>query len=304
MRPKPAGGDSVAWLTMGLRVSFVGIERVLLRLLGDDTHPLATSVLFFGTGALLLLPLARPWTWSDWSYLRWALPNGVLYALAYAFYVSALSTGEVSVIAPLGSTVSVFVIVFAFLVYAEPLGWGKCLGALFVTGGAVTLQPGRNLRQSLVSLLQPGPGRAMLIYALLTSVTRILDKGASASGVSPATYACTVFATVAGLQALWLLAQGLGREILQPLQRQPVIALCAGVCNAFSFLLLIEALHVFPVSIAEPLTAFSLLVSAGVAAVFLGERLAPRILPTLGIIAGTWLLAIGVGPGQAFSFLR
>lgn len=294
----------MAWLTMGLRVAFVGIERVLLRRLGDDAHPLAISVLFFGMGALLLLPLARPWTWSDWSYLRWALPNGVLYALAYAFYVSALSAGEVSVIAPLGSTVSVFVILFAFLVYAEPLGWSKCVGALFITAGAITLQPGRNLRQSLGSLLRRGPGRAMLLYALITSITRILDKGAAAAAVSAATYACTVFATVAVLQAFWLLAHRLGREILRPLRRQPVIALSAGVCNAFSFLLLVEALHFLPVSIAEPLTAFSLLVSAGVAWVLLGERLAPRILPTLGIIAGTWLLAVGLAPGQAFSFLR
>jgi transporter family protein len=288
----------VAWAIIGLRLLLIGCERVLLRMLGQEGNPLATSVVFFGIGSLVLLPIAHPWNLAQWGYLWWAVPSGLLYAVAYLFYVSALGAGEVSTTAPLGSLTGIFVMLAAYLAFGEPLGWIKGTGALLITAGAVLLQPGQDLRASLLSLSGPGPGRWMVLYALVSAGTRILDKGASGSGAPPAAYACTVFAVVAITQAVSLIGGGGGSSIISLLHRQPSLSLAAGACNGLSFLLLMAALRHWPVSVAEPLTALSLLVSAGLAAWLLGERIAPRIGPTAAIIIGGWLIAAS-GPPAA-----
>ncbi len=290
------GGGGLAWAVIVLRLVFVGLERVLLRMLGQHGEPLATSVAFFSVGALVLLPLGHPWTVSHWTYLWWAVPSGLLYAVAYVFYVAALGAGEVSATAPLGNMTGIFVMLLAFLAFGEPLGWVKCAGALLITTGAILLQPGQRLSESLASMAGPGAGRWMLLYALVSAGTRMVDKGATGAGASPAAYACTVFAVVAIAQGASLVGSGKGATLIELFRDKPVLAIGAGACNGMSFLLLIEALRLWPVSVAEPLTALSLLVSAAMAALLLGERIAPRIGPTLAIIAGGWLIAASGGP--------
>jgi len=273
-----------------LRVVLVGLERVALRRLGDFASPTACAAAFFGVGALVLLPFARLGQLPHWAFLRVALPAGLLYAVAYWFYVSALAQGEVSAAAPLSALGGLFVVVLGRLVYGEPLTLAKTAGALLVAGGAAAAQgaprPGAGAR----------PALQMGAYALLSAVTRMLDKAVAVGGGPAAgTYAFCVF-TITALAQLGLLAVsgGLG-ELGGLIAGRPALALAAGACNGGSFLLLLAALASVPVSVAEPVTALSLLVSAAVAAVWLGERVGPRLLPTAAVVAGTWLL-VGGGP--------
>jgi transporter family protein len=284
----PGGGGLGAPAALALRVLLVGLERVLLRRLAQDTGATEAAAAFFGAGALALAPWAALGGAADWSFLRQAVPSAMVYAVAYWLYVAAFRGAEVSAVAPLSAANAVFVVLLAALVHQEPLTPSKVAGALLIAGGGAALQ----LRRAEAPGLPARSAAAMLAYALLTAVTRMLDKAHAASAPGPPVmYAFTVFALVATCQAgLLAAAGGLGRLTALVLRR-PGLVVASGLCNGGSFLLLLLALTRVPVSVAEPLTALSLLVSAAIAAVWFREPVAPRLLPTLAVVGGTWLLA-------------
>ena len=254
--------------------------------MGDLAPPAACAAAFFAVGALLLLPFARIGRLDDWSFLRLALPAGLVYTVAYSQYVSALARSEVSAVAPLSALAGPFVVILGRVIYREPLTVEKVAGVLLVAGGAAAVQ-GLGGRGGL----SPVAAAQMAAYALLSAGTRMLDKAtALAAPGSSAAYAFTVFAITAICQ-LGLLAWTGGLAPLGRLVRgHPGTVLTAGACNGGSFLLLLLALGSVPVSVAEPVTTLSLLVSAGIASVWLHERIGARLVPTLAVIAGTWLL--------------
>lgn len=282
-----------AWAAVALRIAFVGAERVLLKRLGGKGGALAATFVFFGIGAGALTPFALAAGAVRPSFVLLALPSAAVYTVAFLFYVSALREGEVSVIGPLGSANAIFIVLLAAAVHGESLSWTKAAGTVLIVAGAAALQAGPRLGRGLAAMIRGRPARRMLAYALLLAVTRMIDKAAAAS-VPPAVYAWTVFVVVAALLGIELARRRRLGEVAACLAAAPGTALGAGLCNAGSFLLLIVALRLLPVSLAEPLTALSLLVSAALARVWLGEPLRARWLPTLAVVAGSWLL---LGPG-------
>ena len=294
------GASAGAWAILALRVLLVGVERVLLRAFGAGRAPEEAAAAFFGVGALVLLPFAAPWTRGDWSLLRLAAPSGLIYAGAYWLYVSAFSRGEVSAVAPLGALSGVFVVWLASVFYDEPLSWPVLLGAGLISASAIGLQPTGGSEQGAAGRPRRRWGTAewqMTGYALLTALTRMLDRAAARGAPGSATlYAWAVFTIVALCQCALLAARGRLRGLGELVAGRPWIALAAGTCNGGSFLLLVVAMASLPVSLAEPLTACSLLVSAAIAWLAFREPVRARWLPTLGVIAGTWLLVVGGSP--------
>lgn len=285
-------GVGVAAAAMGVRIALVGLERVFLRRMGQDAGDLESAAVFFGLAALFLLPFAGLGRLRDWSFLRLAVPSGMVYALAYWLYVSALARAEVSRIAPLGALGGVAVAVMAVWTHGEALTWLKALGVLLVAGGALQLQRARAPGGGTPAPSFVWPAVMMAGYALLSAAARLLDKtGASAAaGATAGAYALVVFGVVAVAHTLVLVLSGRLPGAVRLVRTQPLLAAAAGVCNGGSFLTMLIALTVVPVSIVEPLTALSLLVTAVVARIWFGEPLAGRVLPTLAVVTGVWLV--------------
>ena len=276
------------------RVLLVGAERVLLRRLGAGRPAGEAAAVFFGVGALVLLPVAAPWANRDWRFLAWAAPAGLVYAAAYWLYVLALAQGEVSRVAPLASLGAVFVVLLAAWRLGEPLTAAKLVGAVLIAAGSAWLQ-------------RPEPGAprpsaraaaAMLAYAALTAATRMLDKAHAARfPAHGALYAWVVFSEVTLAQlALEALRGGLAGP-WRLVRARPTMALAAGAANGGSFLLLLACLAAWPVSVAEPATALSLLVTAWLAHRWLGEPIRARLGATAAVVVGTWLLVVGGARG-------
>jgi transporter family protein len=280
---------------VGARIGLVGAERVLLKRLGARGGALAATFVFFAVGAAAMTPLALAAGPTRPGYLLLALPSAAVYTVAFLCYVSALREGEVSAVGPLGSANAIFVVLLAALVHGEPLTPAKAAGTALIVAGAAALQAAPRLTAGLRKLAADRPARRMLAYAMLLALTRMLDK-AGAARAPAVVYAWTVFTAIAGLLAMELVRRGRLREVGECLAAAPAVALGAGLCNGGSFLLLVVALGRLPVSLAEPLTALSLLVSAALARAWLGEPVRARWLPTLAVVAGSWLL---VGPGGA-----
>lgn len=274
------------------RVGLVGIERVLLKASGEGRPADETAFWFFALASVWLAPVALLAARGpvDWGFLRFALPSGLVYALAFQFYAASLSAGEVSQVAPLGSANALFIVLLAALVHGEDLGVAKLAGTGLIVYGALALEGGRP-----AALWRSRPARQMLIYAFCLGVTRMLDKGA-APQAAPGLYAWVLFTTVgAALGVRLALRRGLSAAWAGARAR-PFQVMGASFCNGFSFLLLVASLGDLPVSVAEPLTALSLLVTAALAWLIWREPVRARLAPTLAIIAGSWLLAAGIVP--------
>lgn len=277
---------------LGVRILLVGVERTLLRRMGQQAGDLESAAVFFTMGALFLLPFAGLPAVRDWSFLRLAIPSGMVYALAYWLYVSAIARAEVSRVAPLGALGGVAVAIMAVWTHGEPLSWLKGAGVLLVAGGALQLQRSRTSAAGTGDRGMALPALMMVGYALLGAAARLLDKsGASeAAGATAGAYAFVVFAVVALAHTAVLTASGRLPGAVRLVRAEPLLTAAAGVCNGGSFLTMLLALTVVPVSIVEPVTALSLLVTAAVARLWFHEPLGGRVLPTLAVVAGVWLV--------------
>lgn len=292
--PQGVAGLAAALLLLGLRVLLIGAERVLLRLLGDAAGPTESAAIFFAVGALVLLPFSHLGDLNSWGFLRLAVPSGLIYAVAYWFYVAALSAGDVAAVAPLSAANGLFVLAFAHLFHGEALTPPRVVGAVLIAAGGALLQRGSSAAGRGPALR--APAWQMLAYAGLSAVTRMLDKAHAATAAAPAgAYGFVVFAVVAASQGGLLLATGGLPRLGRALRERPGLCAAAGVCNGLSFLLLLVVLTRVPVSVAEPVTALSLPVTALLASRWLRQPVGARWLPTLAVVAGAWLLLAG-GP--------
>jgi hypothetical protein len=129
----------------------------------------------------------------------------------------------------------------------------------------------------------------MIGCSLLMAVGRTVDTSQVRS-VGSSVYAFAIYAAVTFWLGVFVIASGRAGDAVRLLRGRPLTAVAAGAVNAFSYLLLLVALGSLEVSVAEPASMLSLLVTLVLAGVVFRERIGPRFLPTLLMIAGAWLL--------------
>ena len=98
------------WLFLVGRIVLLSFERVLVKKLGIEAHPLVAAFLFFFFGSLFILPFVFLDKVSEWSFLPYALVSGTVIAVAALLYVYAFSKERISLIAPLYNTNVVFLL--------------------------------------------------------------------------------------------------------------------------------------------------------------------------------------------------
>ncbi|MHB9059647.1 MAG: EamA family transporter [Bacillota bacterium] len=304
---------ALSYLALLGRIILLGFERVFVKRLGEGRGSVETTFVFFGLAALYLLPVAAVFGPPSPAFLRYAVPSGVIYSLAFVFYVKSLTTGEVSVVSPLVNLNSLFLLALAAAFRGERFTPLKLAGTLAIIVGAALLQaPGEPRRRGgrdgrgggrdsrggrsgggrgFIALIHYPPALAMAAYAALLAVTRIIDRG-GIGVVSPATYALTIYSIIALCLGVYLAVRGrLGKAWALFVDR-PVLALLAGVVNAYSYLLLMYAFVGLPLSVAEPVSSLSLFVTAYLGAVMFGEKVRGRLVPSALVVLGSWLLLV------------
>ncbi len=294
----------LAALALGGRITLLGAERIVVKRLGEQASGAAAAFLFFLIAALLLAPLLLFAPFPDDA--RWLLPvaaNGLVYAAAFVLYVAALSVGEASFVSPFYNFNVLFLLLLASAFLGEGLSAAKLAGiALLVAGSWILARGGRGpaAQPRAASGLSLGRGRwggtpnrraalLMMGCSLLMAVGRTVDTSQIRS-VSAIVYAFAIYASNTVWLGLFVFASRRCAEAVQLLRQRPWTALAAGVVNAFSYLLLLVALRRMEVTVAEPASMLSLLVTLALAGVVFREPVASRLLPTLLMIAGAWML--------------
>jgi bacterial/archaeal transporter family protein len=270
------------------RILLLGTERVLLKGLTAERDAVAAASLFFGLGAVTLLPLAigQHLPGESALYVR-PLAAILVYSLAFALYVGALRVGDATIVAPLYHGNGFFILLLAVVFLGEPLTILRVLGLALIVIGAGTLEARLGIPDPR-ALLARADARMMILSAALLAIGRVIDKGAL-DHFEPRLYAFLTNAGIALVLLLYLTARG-RLAGLRLARERPLLTLAAGAVNGISYLLLLVALTTLDVSVAEPASGVSIVITAILARMFFGERLGWRLLGGLVLVAGAWLL--------------
>jgi drug/metabolite transporter (DMT)-like permease len=294
----------IGYLALLARTVCLGLERPLVKALGQGEDSVAATTVYFGLGLVFILPL---WVWqwlrdpayfAQWqSWLGAALLTGLIYAVAFHAYVWALSVGEVSYLAPLYAT--------AFLwLYALDLWRGNALfstqaglGIIAVWLGVVLLNlpaagagPAGMLAalNPMTILRQPGAW-GMLVYAFGLATARTVDK--SVAEVAPP----LLYAFVNNLPCvlIGLLILAFRKQAMLPLalmRKKPGVAWLGAAAGIAAYIMLLLALDDFPPSTVEPVTQLSVFIAVALGGLWFHEPVRTRWLPSLLVVLGAALL--------------
>lgn len=298
---------------LAARVIGMGLERPLVKRLGTGRDAVATVVLYVGLGevmfacVLAVQALSQPGLFDNvLTWLPLAIVPGLLNAVCFFSFISAMRVGEVSLLTPLFA--SCFVLMYAIDVAAgfAALALLPLAGVLLVTLGVAFLNPGpKDVRERIGFwrrydprwlLRQPG-AVLMLTNATAFALVRFFDK-TMAPNAEPVLYGMVVnLPTV--LIGLSLLALGTmssrdsSLAALASLARERwLIAVVLTVFGQGAFLMLLYALDYFPPSVIEPVTQLGVFIAIALGGLWFGEQTRTRWLPGAMVVAGAAMLLV------------
>ncbi len=275
------------WLFLAGRVILLAFERVVVKKLGTNAHPIAAAFLFFFLGALFLLPFVFLDKLSSWSFLPYAILSGSVIAVADVLYVYALSKERISLIAPLYNMNIVFLLFTSVLLAHDSFTLPKLLGTIVIFVSLLLLQKEHFL--GITKALKSNPVRAILISALLFALLRSVDALAFKSlSPPPFTYAFIMYLAASIIYLLAAVYLGKLSQIKSLLFERPKVSIASGFINGFSYVFLLFALSSIQVSIAEPIAMLSMPLAILLARKEFKED--QNWLSVLLMLAGSWLL--------------
>lgn len=281
----------MAYFALFCRIILLGAERLIVKGLGSDGDNVDGVFVFFGLGALFLLPFAIGENPGDYSFVFFALSSGLIYSLANIFYFKSLNMGEVSLVTPIGNLNIFFLFILSVIFLRERFTLYKVLGIILIFYGTSTLKKEGNFLKSMQAILKDKSCLYMLIYSFLVASGRIIDKSAG-SRVSPMLYSFSVYAFVALIMFIYLAFNRRINDILLLIKKKPLYSVASGFTNAFTYLFLLIAIETIEVSVAEPLSMLSTIVSVALGALILKENVQSRLMGIILTMAGGWLILL------------
>lgn len=287
---------SLPILALAARIVLLGFERIVVKRLGTNVDPFAPTFLFFALGAVLLLPFV-PWDLplEEWKAMSVSFGAGVFYAAAFTCYVHSLSTGEASLVSPLYNSNVLFLALLAFFFLGEPLTVPKIGGLALLVYGASHLNPQGSFLKSVKAILTDRPCRFMVLASLLIACGRVADAyvvSAAKLSVDPVAYCFVLYSVIAFYVFIALAVRGRIKDISAMMRTRPIAATIAGGINGYSYLFLLVAMTQIDVSIAEPASMLSVLVTLFLARKAFNERIGKRLFAAAIMLAGAWLLML------------
>nr|WP_255583786.1 DMT family transporter [Duganella sp. sic0402] len=262
---------------------------------GPDKY-LTTLLVACGAGlvSLPLLPFVAAPASASWPWLAASACCQVIY---YRLLAAAYQHGDMSQAYPLMRGAAPLLVALASVpLLGERLHWRQDLAVVLICGGVLTLTILRGASAGADSAANRAARRRATLYALLNAAiiaayTMIDAAGVRRSG-APAGYTMWLFVLTA---ALLLLCSGSRWGELPAYARTHArVALVGGGGTLASYGLALWAMTQAPVAAVAALRETAILFAAVIAAVFLGERLAPgRVLAISLIACGAIVMRLG-----------
>lgn len=283
----------VSYVALLARIFLVGIEKIIVRLLGNregkaDVN-LAATFLFFIIGAIVLTPISLFVPFTGIKFLIPCYISSLFYTIyAYAFVVS-LATGETSLVTPIYSLNGLVLVLFSFFFLSEPFTLTKVIGVLLMMLGASLLADIRNPFYSLKYLFSDIPTRMMFLAIVSQSSGRVIDKY-YLPDIEPVIYSTILYFFISFNLLVVLILRGNIGVVKKVFSEKPMLSIASGFTNGFSYLFLLYAIAKLDLSVAEPLTNLSVILTLLLSAVFFRENILSKLPGTMIILVGGWLL--------------
>ncbi|MDD2714957.1 MAG: DMT family transporter [Candidatus Wallbacteria bacterium] len=279
-----------AYLALLGRILLLGWERIVVKSLGEKADSRVVAFHFFGIATLLMLPFvfftARP---SDYYFLIRVCISSLVYSASFSLYVKSLSMADASLVSPLYNFNVFFLLILTTVFLGESLTIYKIAGMSLLVYGASFLSRQRNLLLSLGALFKNRACLMMIVSSCLIAVGRTID-GDTVKSVSPLIYATCLYAGISLVLFLVVVISGRRSEIISLVRENPWTVLAAGAINSYSYLFLLISFTRIDVSVAEPSSMLSMVVTVFLARLIFREEIRERLIGVIIMIIGAWVL--------------
>ncbi len=282
-----------AYLALSGRILMLGYERIVVKQLGTNSDSVGAAFLFFSIATVFLVPvlffIELP---SDWHFMWWVFLAAVIYSNTFVLYVRSLSLGEASLVGPLYNFNIFFLLILTAIFLDENINWLKITGIILLFYGTSYLNKQKNPVKSLKALFTDKACQLMILCSFLMAFGRTID-GYAVQRVSPVFYSFALYFTISVFLLFYILLKKRWSFTLELLKTKPVASSVAAFINAYSYLLLVIAFTKIDVSVAEPASMLSMIVTVILAHFIFGEKVRDRIVGVIIMIIGAWLLSSG-----------
>jgi transporter family protein len=279
-----------AYLALSGRILMLGYERIVVKQLGQGSDSVGAAFLFFSIATLFLFPVLFFVPIPDnWNFMGWVILAGAIYSNTFVLYVRSLSLGEASLVGPLYNFNVFFLLLLTSIFLGEKITWLKITGIILLFYGTSYLNRQKNPVKSLKALFSDKACQLMILCSLLMAFGRTID-GYAVRSVSPVFYSFTLYFTISLFLLAYLLIKKRWSFTMQLLKAKPVPSSIAAFINAYSYLFLVIAFTKIDVSIAEPASMLSMIITVILAHFVFGEKIRDRIIGVIIMIAGAWML--------------
>ena len=280
---------AIAYVVLAARIFVLGYEKIIIKQLGTGADRFAATFLFFVIGTLFLVPIVIVVSPAA-VFSPIIFVTGAIYALAFLLYVYALSISDASLVGPLFNFNVFFLLILSALFLDETVTILKIAGLLALFIGALILNPIKGgIGPTIRSLVRDKGAVVMVVCSMLMAVGRIFD-GNAVRTVHPLWYAFMLYGTISCYLFICVLVAGRLRITFELLKSRPVFAVISGCVNGSSYLLLVILFQYMEVSVAEPLSMLSIVVTLVLAWIVFKERSLSRAPGVALMLGGAWLL--------------
>ncbi|QEK12439.1 EamA family transporter [Crassaminicella thermophila] len=283
----------ISYIALILRILLMSVERIVVRLLGNDEGDsysnIAASFLFFFIGGLFLLPFNFFIEVDNFKFIIPCYISSLVYAVGFVAYVNALAIGEVSLVTPIHSLNSLFLMLLSFIFLGESITITKVVGVIIMIAGLSILKRIGSPLKSILFILNDQSCRFMLLFVVLQSLGRILDTYFYIAA-SPILYSTILYFFISLNIGIFLLIKKKQNYIYHVFHNKKIISIISGAINGFAYLFLLIALNHMELSIAEPVTQVSMIITMIFSYIFFKENIKEKIPGAMLILIGGWLL--------------
>lgn len=256
---------------------------------GNIDYNLSATFLFFIFGAIILVPMAFFIPIKNFIFLLPCYGSSLLYTVYSYSFVTSLAMGETSLVTPIYSLNGLILLIFSFFFLSESLTLTKIIGVILMIIGVSLLKDIRNPIYSIRYIITDIPSRMMFLAVISQCLGRIIDKY-YLPNVHPITYSTILYFFIAFNLLAILLIRGKTKTILKVFNKKPGLSITSGLINGFSYLFLLYALQQLDLSLAEPLTNLSLVLTLLFSLLFFKENIVEKLPGSILILLGGWFL--------------
>ncbi|MCP4762993.1 MAG: EamA family transporter [archaeon] len=279
----------IAFFAMVGRILLLGFERIGFKNAGEDRDPFVSTFLLFMVSCLLLSPILF-FVQVSFQAFSIAFISGFIYTITFTLYVYILSQYEISLVTPFYNFNTLFLLILSIIFLGESFSLFKLFGIFLLIFGISFLDRKQNIIESYKAILKNRGCQLMSLVSLLVAVGRVFDTYFVREDINPLFYSFAINVMISVYLGIFLIISRKISQVPSALKERPKHFLLGGIYNAYSYSLLLVALLYIDISIAEPLSMLSVIVSILLSSIFFKEKIKNRFIGAFIMFLGAILL--------------